>query len=67
MNKIIILTPLVLLLIICMFAMVYLLSGKDPNKPPSALLNKNAPMFKSKSLYDLDEFITTKDIKTKRY
>ena len=66
MNKIIILTPLILLLIICLFVMVYLLSGKDPNKPPSALLNKDMPIFESQSLYDIDKFIKTEDIKNKK-
>ena len=45
MNRIIILTPLIILFIICIFSLTYLLSGKDPNKPPSALLNKNVPSF----------------------
>ena len=52
MNRIIILTPLIILLIICIFSLTYLLSGKNPNKPPSALLNKNVPSFESSSLYN---------------
>ena len=52
MNRIIILTPLITLLIICIFSLTYLLSGKDPNKPPSALLNKEIPIFESISLYN---------------
>ena len=52
MNRIFILTPLIVLLIICIFLLVYLLSGKDPNKPPSALLNKDVPIFESSSLYN---------------
>ena len=66
MNKIIILTPLSILLIICIFSLVYLLSGKDPNKPPSALLNKNVPIFESSSLYDSKEIIKTINIKNKK-
>ena len=66
MNKIIILTPLSILLIICVFSLVYLLSGKDPNKPPSALLNKNVPIFESSSLYDSKEIIKTINIKNKK-
>ena len=66
MNRIIILTPLIILLIICIFSITYLLSGKDPNKPPSALLNKNVPNFESNSLYNVKETIKTTDIKNKK-
>ena len=66
MNRIFILTPLIVLLIICIFSLVYLLSGKDPNKPPSALLNKDVPTFKSNSLYNSKEIIRTIDIKNKK-
>jgi len=66
MNRIIILTPLVILLIICIFSLTYLLSGKDPNKPPSALLNKDVPSFDSISLYNSKETIKTIDIKNKK-
>ena len=66
MNRIIILTPLVILLIICIFSLIYLLSGKDPNKPPSALLNKDVPRFESVSLYNAKEIIKTIDIKNKK-
>ena len=66
MNRIIILTPLILLFIICIFLLTYLLSGKDPNKPPSALLNKDVPNFESSSLYNEKEKIKTIDIKNKK-
>ena len=66
MNRIFILTPLIVLLIICIFSLVYLLSGKDPNKPPSALLNKDVPIFESSSLYNAKDVIKTIDIKNKK-
>ena len=66
MNRIFILTPLIVLLIICIFLLVYLLSGKDPNKPPSTLLNKDVPIFESSSLYNSKDVIKTKDIKNKK-
>ncbi len=66
MNKLIILTPLVCLLIICIFILIYLLSGKDPNKPPSALLNQDIPSFKSVSLYNTENFINSKDLNNKK-
>ena len=66
MKNLIIITPLVLVFLICVFSLIYLLSGKDPNKPPSALLNKNIPSFESNSLYNLDEKIKTKDLENKK-
>ena len=66
MSRIFILTPLIVLLIICIFSLTYLLSGKDPNKPPSALLNKDVPIFESSSLYNSKDVIKTKDIKKKK-
>ena len=66
MNRIFILTPLIVLLIICIFSLTYLLSGKDPNKPPSALLNKDVPIFESSSLYNAKDIIKTKNIKNKK-
>ena len=66
MSRIIILTPLIVLLIICIFSLIYLLSGKDPNKPPSALLNKAVPSFESISLYNSEEIIKTIDIRNRK-
>ena len=66
MNRILVLTPLIILFVICSFVLVYLLSNKDPNKPPSALLDKDVPLFESISLYDKKKLIQTKDIKNKK-
>ena len=66
MSRMLILIPLIILLIICIFSLAYLLSGKDPNKPPSALLNKDVPIFESSSLYNAKDIIKTKDIKNKK-
>ena len=66
MKRLIILSPLIILLIICLFALLYLLSNKDPNKPPSVLINKNVPLFESKSLYNLNKVIRTHDIKERK-
>ena len=52
MNKFIILIPLICVLLICIFFLIYLLSNKDPNKPPSVLINKEIPKFKTVSIYD---------------
>jgi len=66
MNRILLITPLILLFMICVFVLMYLLSSKDPNKPPSALLDKDIPLFKSKSLFDNDQYLITKDLKNKK-
>jgi len=66
MSRMLILIPLIILLIICIFSLAYLLSGKDPNKPPSALLNKDVPIFESSSLYNSKDIIKTMDIKNKK-
>ena len=66
MNRFIILAPLIIFLVICIFVLIYLLSNKDPNKPPSVLINKSIPIFVSKSLYDPDKNIRSQDIKGKK-
>ena len=66
MNRLIILSPLIVLLIICLFTLTYLLSNKDPNKPPSALIHKNTPIFETESLYDSNIILKTEDLKNKR-
>ena len=66
MKKIIIITPLVILLLICFFTLVYLLENKDPSKPPSVLINKIAPIFETSSLYNSEEIIKNINIKNKK-
>ena len=66
MNKALIITPIIILLIICIFTLVYLLDNKDPNKPPSALLNKEVPFFESQSLFNANEIVKNENIKNKK-
>ena len=66
MNRLIIISPLIILFVICLFVLIYLVSGKNPNKPPSALLNKDTPLFQSVSLYDDNSFINNESIKNKK-
>tara|TARA_B100000676_G_scaffold13596_1_gene12279 strand:- start:700 stop:1224 length:525 start_codon:yes stop_codon:yes gene_type:complete len=66
MNRALIITPIVILLIICIFTLVYLLDNKDPNKPPSALLNKEVPFFESQSLFNANEIVKNENIKNKK-
>ena len=66
MNRVILLIPLAFLFIICLFTLIYLLEEKDPNKPPSVLINKDIPSFNSISLYNNDDSITARDLKNKK-
>ena len=66
MNRFLVLIPLFVLLVVSTFALVFLLSNKDPNKPPSALINKNVPNFESNSLYESNNVIRTQDLKNKK-
>ena len=66
MKRIVIIAPLIILLVICFFVLSYLISNKDPSKPPSALLNKNIPIFSTTSLFNNEEIIRTKDLENKK-
>ena len=55
MNRTILIIPLIGLVIICLFFLIFILLEKNPNDPPSALLNKNFPKFSSINLYDKEE------------
>ena len=65
MKKIIITLPLLTVFCISIFSLIYLLQKKDPNKPPSALLNENVPIVKIPNLFDENKFLTNKDFKEK--
>ncbi len=66
MKKLIFFTPIILLFLICGFFIIYLTSDKEPNIPPSALLDKDMPFFKSVSLYNSNQIINSKDLKDKK-
>ena len=57
--------PLIGLIIICLFFLVFILLEKNPNDPPSALLNKSLPNFSSINLYDTEEVLFSKSLKGK--
>ena len=63
MRKIILITPLIILIAVCLFFLLFILFEKDPNDPPSALLNKDLPFFSSTNLYDSKEILTSYNIK----
>lgn len=65
MKNIILILPLIILTIVCMFFLLFILLEKNPNKPPSALLNKNLPSFASQSLYNKNITLVSNDLKKK--
>ena len=65
MNRTILIMPLIGLVIICLFFLIFILLEKNPNDPPSALLNKNLPTFSSINLYDTKEALLSESLKEK--
>ena len=65
MKKLTLLLPLILLITVCLFFLLFILFEKDPNNPPSALLNKDLPIFSSVSLYNDKELLVSEDLKGK--
>tara|TARA_B100001123_G_C15129093_1_gene954548 strand:- start:438 stop:965 length:528 start_codon:yes stop_codon:yes gene_type:complete len=65
MKKIYLFVPLVLIVIISIFLFIYLLQNKHPNKPPSALLNKNLPNFNIVNLFDENQKLSNSNLKGK--
>ncbi len=65
MNRAILITPLIGLVIICLFFLIFILLEKNPNDPPSALLNKNLPTFSSINLYNKEEILLSDSLKGK--
>ena len=65
MKKIILLIPLILLTVICFFFFLFILYEKNPNNPPSALINKNLPLFSTTNLYNTNEDLSSESLKDK--
>ena len=65
MNRTFLIMPLIGLVIICLFFLIFILLEKNPNDPPSALLNKNLPTFSSINLYDKEEILLSESLKGK--
>ncbi|MDB4860142.1 DsbE family thiol:disulfide interchange protein [Alphaproteobacteria bacterium] len=65
MNRAILVMPLIGLIIICLFFLIFILLEKNPNDPPSALLNKTLPTFSSINLYDKEETYSSDSLKGK--
>jgi len=65
MKKLIIVLPLFGTIILFIFLLIFLLQKKDPNKPPSALLNEQIPEFILFSLMDKKMTLSHHDISNK--
>ena len=65
MKKVFLILPLIVIIILCSFLLIFLLQKKDPNKPPSALLNEEMPTFSIVNLFDANETLSNINLKEK--
>jgi len=65
MTRFINLIPIMAMLIISTFVLLYITNKKDPLKPPTPLLNKNIPEFNIKNLFDSDKIFSEKNLQNK--
>ena len=65
MRKILLITPLIALTVICLFFLLFILLEKNPNNPPSALLDKDVPIFSSENLYNNKDIIFSENLRGK--
>ncbi len=65
-RKLILITPLLLLIIISVFLFFFIIKNKDPNKPPSVLINKELPGFELVNLFDDKEIFSKQNFNDKK-
>jgi cytochrome c biogenesis protein CcmG/thiol:disulfide interchange protein DsbE len=65
MKKLLLSLPIIVIILISSFSLIYLLQKKDPNKPPSALLNENLPEINLANLLNEQEILSNFDLKEK--
>jgi len=65
MKKFVLALPLIVFITLCLFVLIFLLQEKDPSKPPSVLINKEAPRFQMENLFNNNQQLTNKDLKNK--
>ncbi len=61
--QIILLIPVTVLSLICVFVAIYIIQQRNPSEPPSALLNKDMPKFLTKSLHDENIYLSSDNLK----
>ena len=65
MKKFFLFLPIIVIILISSFSLIYLLQKKDPNKPPSALLNENLPAINLVDLFNEEKVLSNFDLKEK--
>ena len=65
MNKFILSLPIIFIVVISLFLIIFLVQNKDPSKPPSSLLNENLPKFKLNNLFDDNDSLSNEYFKNK--
>jgi cytochrome c biogenesis protein CcmG/thiol:disulfide interchange protein DsbE len=65
MKKLLLSLPIIVIILISSFSLIYLLQKKDPNKPPSALLNENLPEINLINLFNEKEELSNFDLEEK--
>jgi cytochrome c biogenesis protein CcmG/thiol:disulfide interchange protein DsbE len=65
MKKLLLSLPLIIIILISSFLFIYLLQKKDPNKPPSALLNESLPEISLVNLFNEEEMLSNYNLKEK--
>ena len=65
MKKLLLFLPIIMIILISSFSLIYLLQKKDPNKPPSALLNENLPEINLVNLFNEQEILSSFDLREK--
>ena len=63
MKQIIKFSPLVLLVFVCLFFLLFIIFEKDPSNPPSALINKEIPNFSTTNLFNKNIKLSSDNIK----
>ena len=62
MNKLILSLPIILIIIIGIFLLIFILQDKDPSIPPSALIDKDIPEIVIEDLLNKDKLIKLSDL-----
>ena len=62
MKKIILIFPLIIIIVISSFLLIFLLQKKNPEHPPSPLLNEQMPIFKVEDLFDENVIISNSNL-----
>ncbi len=65
MNKRVLVLPLIFFFIIIMVFFYLLIKDRDPSKIPSVLIDKNIPVFKTKTLFNNKTFISSEEFGNK--